>query len=58
MEVIIFFFGFVVSAYNTKYKKKKTWLLRLTNSVTLSQLKMFHVPCLYKKADSKCLSLM
>ena len=38
MEVI--FFGFAVSVYNTKYKKKKSWLFRSTNSVTLAQLKM------------------
>ena len=55
MEVIIFY-GFVVSDYNTKYKRKKSWLFRLTNSVTLVQLKMFHA-CI-KKADSKCLSLI
>ena len=51
MEVI--FFGFVVSAYNTKYKKKKSQLFRLTNSVTLSQLKMSHA-CIKKQIPSVC----
>ena len=45
--------GFVVSAYNTKYKKKKSWLFRLTNSVTLAQLKMFHA-CIKKQIPSVC----
>ena len=36
------FFGFIVSVYNTKYKKKKRWLFKLTNSVSIAQLKMFH----------------
>ena len=53
MEVIIFFFGFVVSACNAKYKKKKSWLFRLTNSGTLAQLKMFHA-CIEKQIPSVC----
>ena len=53
MEVIIFFFGFVVSACNAKYKKKKSWLFRLTNSGTLAQLKMFHA-CIKKQIPSVC----
>ena len=52
MEVIIFF-GFVVSAYNTKYKKKKSRLSRLTNSVTLAKLKMFHA-CINKQIPTVC----
>ena len=44
---VIFFLVFVVSAYNTKCKKKNSWLF------TLAQLKMFHV-CVKKQISSVC----
>ena len=52
MEVTMFFW-FVVFPYNTKYKKKKSCVFRLTNSVTLAQVKMFHV-CIKKQIPSVC----
>ena len=50
MKVIILFW-LLVSACNTKYKKKKRWLFRITNSVTLAQLKMFYA-CIKKQIPS------
>ena len=41
MEVIIIFW-FVVSTCNSRCKKKKQWLFKLTNSGTLAQCLMLH----------------
>ena len=47
------FFGFVVSAYNTKYKKKNLRLFKLTDSFTFAQLQMLHA-CIKVKIPSVC----
>ena len=54
MEVIIIFW-FVVSTYNTNYKKKKHWLLRLKNSVTLAELLMLVHACIKEQNPRACL---
>ena len=54
MEVIIIFW-FVVSTYNTNYKKKKHWLLRLKNSVTLAELLMLIHACIKEQDPRACL---